>query len=182
METPVLITGAAVVLLLLACVLVLTLRGRASRRELAASLSAAQSETAELRRRLDALSEQLERQSSTMIRVDDPAFVITDAGAPELQRSVADSVVLSATVGEPLVKVVAFGHGIRRALSAESRNKIWFEMRREVRRARKQRRREMKVAWRRMQAEDRAEDTAQDSGLNSGHDSGQASPRPADAA
>jgi len=54
------------------------------------------------------------------------------------------------------VKVVAFGHGVRRALSAESRNRIWFEMRREVRRARKQRRREMKDALRRMQAAERA--------------------------
>ena len=66
-----------------------------------------------------------------------------------------DRVVLSATVGEPLVKVVSFGHGLRRALSPESRNRIWFEVRREVRRARKQRRREMKEAWRRMQAEER---------------------------
>ena len=47
--------------------------------------------------------------------------------------TVPDRVVLSATVGEPLVKAVAFGHGVRRALSAESRNRIWFEMRREVR-------------------------------------------------
>ena len=156
MEPPVLITGAAVVSLLLACALVLRSRTM-SRRELAVALSAAQSETAELRRRLDSLSEQLERQSSAVIRADDPAHVIiTDAGVPRRDPTVADRVVLSATVGEPLVKVVAFGHGVRRALSAESRNKIWFEMRREVRRARKQRRREMKDAWRRMQAEDRA--------------------------
>jgi len=152
METPVLIAGAAVVLTLLACVLMLVLHSRAeSRRELAA----AQAETAALRDRLDRLTEQLERQSSTMIRVDDPAYVITDTGAPPLEPTVPDRVVLSATMGEPLVKVVAFGHGMRRALSAESRNKIWFEVRREVRRARKQRRREMKDAWRRMQAEDR---------------------------
>jgi hypothetical protein len=172
METPVLIVGAAVVLLLVACLLVGLLRGRAkTRRELAAALSAAQQETADLRRRLDALTEQLERQSASMIRVDDPAYVITDAGAPAVELSVPDRVVLSATVGEPLVKAVALGHGIRRALSAESRNKIWFEMRREVRRARKQRRREMKEAWRRMRAEDRAAEG-----------STPASPQPADAA
>jgi len=68
----------------------------------------------------------------------------------------SDRLVLSATVGEPLVKAMALGHGVRRALSAESRNRIWFEVRREVRRARKQRRRETKEAWRRMQAEERA--------------------------
>ncbi len=157
MEPPVLIAGAAVVLLLLACVLALALRSRTrSRRDLATALAQAQAETAELRSRLDALTEQLERQSTSMISVDDPAYVITDAGSPRPEPTVPDRVVLTATVGEPLVKVVAFGHGMRRALSPESRNRIWFEMRREVRRARKQRRREMKDAWRRMQAEDRA--------------------------
>ena len=153
METPVLIAGAAVVLILLACVLAAVLRSRAESRR---ALAAARDETRELRERLDSLTEKLERQSSTMIRVDDPAYVITDAGRPVREPNVADSVVLSATVGEPLVKVVAFGHGLRRALSAESRNKIRFEVRREVRRARKQRRREMKDAWRRAQAENRA--------------------------
>lgn len=156
METPVLIAGAAAVLILLAGVLVLVLRTRSSRRELATALLAAQAETAELHSRLDAITEQLERQSSMMIRVDDPAFVITDAGAAPIEPNVSDRVVLSAAVGEPLVKVVAFGHGVRRALSAESRNRIWFEMRREVRRARKQRRREMKDAWRQVQAQERA--------------------------
>jgi hypothetical protein len=157
MESPVLIAGAAGALVLVLCVLMLVRRRSAvSRRELATALAEAQAETAELRRRLDALTQQLERQSSSMISVDDPAYVITDAGEPRPEPNVADAVVLSATVGEPLVKVVAFGHGVRRALSAESRNRIWFEMRREVRRARKQRRREMKDAWRRMQAEDRA--------------------------
>ena len=171
MEPPVLLAGAAVVAAV-ALVLALVLRSRTiSRRELAAALSAAQAETAELRRRLDALTDQLEHQSSSMIRVDDPAYVITDAGTPPLEPNIADRVVLSATVGEPLVKVVAFGHGMRRALSAESRNRIWFEMRREVRRARKQRRREMKYAWRRMQSEDRA-------GQSAAHDP----PQPADAA
>jgi len=159
MDSPVLIAVTAGALLLVLCVLVLRRRA-GSRRELAAALSEAQAETAELRSRLDALTEKLERQSSSMIRVDDPAYVITDAGEARPEPNVADAVVLSATVGEPLVKVVAFGHGVRRALSAESRNRIWFEMRREVRRARKQRRREMKDAWRRMQAEDRAAQTA----------------------
>ena len=159
MDSPVLIAGAAGALLLLLCVPMLVLRKRSvSRRQLATALAEAQAETAELRRRLDVLTEKLEHQSSSMIRVDDPAYVITDAGEPRPEPNVADALVLSATVGEPLVKVVAFGHGVRRALSAESRNRIWFEMRREVRRARKQRRREMKDAWRRMQAEERAAD------------------------
>ena len=156
MEASVLIAGIAAVLLLLGITLVVVLltllRGR---RESQHALLVAQTETAELRQRLDELNDRLERQAATMVRVDDPAYVITDAGAAP-EPNVQDRVVLSATVGEPLVKAVALGHGLRRALSAESRNKIWFEMRREVRRARKTRRREMKEAWRRVQAEDRA--------------------------
>jgi hypothetical protein len=164
MDMPVLIAVAAVVLVVVAGLVVVLLRSRAESRR---ALLAAQQDTAELRARLDSLSEQLERQSATMVRTDDPAYVITDAGSPEPPLHVPDRLVLSATVGEPLVKAVALGHGLRRALSAESRNRIWFEIRREVRRARKQRRRETKEAWRRTQAEGR---TAHDS------------PRPASAA
>ena len=164
MDTPVLIVVAAVVLVIVAGLLVELLRSRAESRR---ALLVAQQDTAELRARLDALSDQLERQSATMVSTDDPAYVITTAGAPEPPLHVPDRLVLSATVGEPLVKAMALGHGVRRALSAESRNRIWFEMRREVRRARKHRRRETKEAWRRMQAEQRS---AQDS------------PRPASAA
>jgi hypothetical protein len=65
---------------------------------------------------------------------------------------VSSRAVLSVTVGEPLVRLVAFGYGVRRALSAENRNRIAFEMRREVRRARKDRRRELKAARRSAQA------------------------------
>ncbi len=154
METPVLIAGAAVVLPLLAVVLVLLVRGRAeSRRELAA----AHAETAALRERLDALSERLESTSTALAETQEAAFLITSAGTAEPEPNVPDRVVLSATLGEPLVKVVSFGHGIRRALSAESRNKIWFEMRREVRSARRRRRRERKAFEREFRAAQRAD-------------------------
>jgi hypothetical protein len=66
--------------------------------------------------------------------------------------------VLSTTLGEPLVRTMAFAHGLARALSPESRNRIWFEVRREVRRARKQRRREVKEALRQVRADQRATD------------------------
>ena len=153
MGTPVLIAVATALLVLFVVLLILLLRSRAESRR---ALAAAVAETAELRARLDQLSEQLERTvDSDWARAAEAAYVITDAGEPRPEPNVPDRVVLTATVGEPLVKAVSFGHGLRRALSAESRNRIWFEMRREVRRARKQRRREMKDAWRRMQAEER---------------------------
>jgi hypothetical protein len=148
-----LVAGAALVLLL-GVVLVLLVRARSeSRRDLAE----AQAETAELSSRLDALTERLEEASSAMVTRDE-AFVITDAGAgAEATPTVPDSVVLTATLGEPLVKLVAFGHGMRRALSAESRNRIWFEMRREVRASRKRRRREVREHLRRTRAAERAD-------------------------
>jgi hypothetical protein len=153
MGTPVLIAAATAFLVLFAVLLIVLLRSRAESRR---ALAAAMAETAELRARLDQLSEQLERAMESDRRAQEAAYVITDAGEPRPEPNVPDRVVLTATVGEPLVKAVSFGHGLRRALSAESRNRIWFEMRREVRRARKQRRREMKEAWRRMQDQGRA--------------------------
>jgi hypothetical protein len=153
MGTPVLIGLAAAVLLLLVLLLSLLLHSRTESRR---ALASAALETAELRRRLDALDEELERGAQMeRVRAEEAAFVITDAGQPRPEPTIADRVVLSAAVGEPLVKVVSLGHGLRRALSAESRNRIRFEMRREVRRARKQRRRETKEAWRRLQSEER---------------------------
>jgi hypothetical protein len=159
MGSPLQVAAAAVVLLLVSVVLVVVLRGRtASRRALAVS----HAETELLRQRLETLEERavtLERDSAELTRTfagENASYLITDAGLEKPQPNVPDRVVLSATLGEPLVKVVAFGHGLARALSPESRNRIWFEMKREVRRARKQRRRETKQAWRAMRADQRA--------------------------
>lgn len=155
MESASLVAAAGLGLLCLVLVVVL-LRGRAvSRGQLAAS----REETAELRARLEELSRRLEETSSAVSRVvaAEDTYVITDAGSREVEpRTVPDSVVLSATLGEPLVKVVAFGHGVRRALSAESRNRIWFEMRREVRSSRRRRRQEHKEFIREGRAAQRA--------------------------
>ena len=59
----------------------------------------------------------------------------------------------SVAVGESLVRLVSLGYGVRRALSAENRNRIAFEMRREVRRSRKDRRRELRDLRRRLREE-----------------------------
>jgi hypothetical protein len=58
--------------------------------------------------------------------------------------------------------VLSFGYGVRRALSAENRNRIRFEMRREVKSARRQRRRDVKEAKRHLRhvTTDRTEDAA----------------------
>jgi hypothetical protein len=150
MESPTLVAalaagaGAAALLLLVTVVLVVA-RGRRSRADLEARLSAAQREVEDLQRRLDELTTLPEPAPEA----SDPAWVITQVGEktgaetdaqPVAPVAVPDGLVLSTTLGEPLVKVAAFSHGLRRALSAESRNRIWFEVRREVRASRRRRR------------------------------------------
>jgi hypothetical protein len=123
------------------------------RRRTDTALGAVFAGQAELRR----LLEERVAPSSAAPVAEVAEFVITDAGQdrPDVdERPVSDRVVLSATLGEPLVKAAAFTFGMRRALSAESRNRIRFAMRREVRRSRKQRKQEMRAAWRRMRAEE----------------------------
>lgn len=151
MDTTPLILAAALALLLVGA----GVAWRRDRSRLRTELTRAQTQTDELRERLDTCVRDLEHVTRTV--ADEPGtYLITDAGIEKAAPHVPDRLVLSATLGEPLVKVVALGHGLARALSAESRNKIRFEMRREVRRARKQRRRDMKEAWRQRRGEQRS--------------------------
>jgi hypothetical protein len=87
-------------------------------------------------------------------------FVITRLGSAEDQdeglerpdsRLFADLV-----LRESVVKAASFAHGVRRGLSPESRNRIWFEMRREVKRVRKARKAEEREAIREWKARQRA--------------------------
>jgi hypothetical protein len=127
--------GAAATLLLVAAVVLLT-RRRRRRVDLEAMLAASQREVDTLRHRLDELTggrpaylEELFAAPSTPSTPSAPQqaeFVITHvgegdldpAGLPEDAVAVPDRLVLSATVGEPLVKVAAFSHGVRRAVGA----------------------------------------------------------------
>ncbi len=152
------VSGALVTLLVVALVSARR-RRNSSRADLEAILAAAQREADLLRARLEELT-------AEPVAAGEQAYIITDAGhrrpevaVPEDQIAVPDRLVLSATMGEPLVKVVAFGHGVRRALSPESRNRIWFEMRREVRAARKRRRRLVREYLRDVRADDRAQES-----------------------
>ena len=153
MESPILAAaaGAAAMLLLVVAVLAVT-RRRRSRHDLEAMLAAAQRESDLLRGRLEeinarAVPRPADRPAPARSVEEQADFVITHVGEPEPEAAaptrgiaVPDRLVLSATLGEPLVKVAALSHGVRRALSAESRNRIWFEMRREVRASRRRRR------------------------------------------
>jgi hypothetical protein len=153
--------GAVIALLGVGLVTLLRRRNR-TRADLEAMLAAAQHEADDLRARLEELTALLTLAPGDTGSTQ-PAYLITDVGsAPRVavpvedQIAVPDRLVLSATLGEPLVKVAALGHGLRRALSPESRNRIWFEMRREVRAARKRRRQLLKQYQRDVRAAERA--------------------------
>ena len=93
---------------------------------------------------------------------DLPAERSADDALPMVQPLTAGQFATVA-VGESLVRVLSLGYGVRRALSAENRNRIAFEVRREVKRSRKQRRREVKEARRHLRAaqrDDLTEDAA----------------------
>jgi hypothetical protein len=58
---------------------------------------------------------------------------------------------------ESVVQAASLASGLRRALAPETRNRIRFEMKREVKRARKQRRADLRRARREWEARQRAE-------------------------
>lgn len=147
----------AVAALAMVAVAVLALLLVGERRRTSKFLVDSRSEHSALRRRVDELAERV------ACREPEGAadFVITDIGLPAGSATAETPVVgrrmmVDATLGEPLLKAATFAFGVRRALSAESRNRIRFEMRRETRRARKVRRQEMKQAWRAMRAQEPA--------------------------
>lgn len=152
------VAGACATLLIVALALWIQGRRRTSERaDLEGMLLAAQREADALRVRLDELIAVTRSPGAV------PAeYVITDLGEVRAVEPVVDPVevpdrlVLTATLGVPLVKAASFGHGLRRALSPEARNRIWFQMRREVRAARKRRRRLTREYLRDLRARERA--------------------------
>lgn len=139
---------ASVLLVLLGAVMATLLAGRRSRAREVEALAAAQADVESLRDRVDDLCTELaaSKDAATVLpsRVE---YLITAAGEPvegafpPSPDLIPERAVLSVTLGEPLVKLAAFGYALRKTLSAESRNRISFQMRREVKRARKERRR-----------------------------------------
>lgn len=94
----------------------------------------------------------------------DREFVITRLGESEPagadrtpQVSIAGPAFADALLRESVVHTAAFVHGVRRAVAPETRNRVWFEMRRELKRTRKARKVELKEALREYRARHRAE-------------------------
>ena len=95
----------------------------------------------------------------TVLDQRDDEYVITRLGAepeaepaPTLEPRLFADIVLR----ESVVKAASFAYGVRRGLSPANRNRIWFEVRREVKRARKQRKAEEREAVREWRARQRA--------------------------
>jgi len=93
-----------------------------------------------------------------------PEYVITHLGdvepEPDLEieavPTVAPGQFADIVLRETVIKSASLFHGVRRALSPENRNRIRFEMRREVKRSRKQRRADIREARREWEARQRA--------------------------
>lgn len=160
-------TAAAVLLVVLAMLLSVLAGRRRLRRELAES----QARLEELTRRVEAATAPpAPAPPGDAVVPAEREYVITAVGEPggaqprsQEQRAVAPVSArqfASVALGESLVRVVALGYGVRRALSAENRNRIAFEVRREVRRSRKQRRRDLKEAKRVLRTVGASEDAA----------------------
>jgi len=148
--------GLAVVALVLLVAL-----GRLRRRT-AHDIGAARAEATELRDRLDRLERERAEAARAPVR-DEREYTITGlgAGAPSSTSGAAEPARLEHAVfadhvlRESVIRLGSLAHGVRRALDAETRNRIRFEMRREVKRARKQRRAEQREAYREWQARQR---------------------------
>jgi hypothetical protein len=93
---------------------------------------------------------------------DRAEFVITRVGEPEPVpqpepvATVAAPVFADLVLKETVVQTASLFQGLRRALSPETRNRIRFHMRQEVKRSRKQRRAELKEVRREWAARQRA--------------------------
>jgi hypothetical protein len=147
------------VLVLLVAVLVWLLRAR---RALAQARAA--SET--LAARLDEVEQRLAApapaspQAPTASAPADREYLITHLG--EDQQTGPDAPVVPAPVfadlvlRESVVQAALLAAGLRRALSPETRHRIRFEMRRELKRARKQRRSDLRAARRQLHDRERA--------------------------
>jgi hypothetical protein len=145
--------GLALVVVLALVLLAVLIRDRSRVR---AELAATHAEAADLRSRIDALAVQIAAS-----RREPEEFVITHLGESDPGLDAADplpgdgridgKLFADLVLRETAVKAAALGHGVRRAMAPETRNRIRFEIRREVKRSRKARKEETRQVRREMQ-------------------------------
>jgi hypothetical protein len=141
-------------------VLVLVVAHQATRSRTRRELLAAQAEAAFLRKQVEEIQLRLAERDRT-------DYVITRLGEEPAEPApvqppgrIDGSLFADLLLRESVVKAAALVHGVRRGLAPEVRNRIRFEVRREVKRARRARRAETREARREWEARQRAEDAA----------------------
>lgn len=142
---------AAACALATALVLVaLLLAARALRRA-----ARAEARAAALEERVALLGSPVAEAPRPVAEADTSTFVITHLGehdAVERETAVAQPIdgrlFADIVARETVVKAASWTHGLRRALSAESRNRIRFQVRQETRQAGRERKAELKQALR----------------------------------
>jgi hypothetical protein len=165
-------------LVLLVAVLLLAVRvGRTGRRATATA-----AEVGALRDVVAVLEQQ--QRAPTVPPTTPSDYVITRVGddPPEVEerapasvsRPPADRPVVAAplfadlVLRESVVQAASLAAGVRRALAPEVRHRVRLEMKRDVKRARKQRRTDLRAARRDWEARRRAEVASEDPGLDEG--------------
>jgi hypothetical protein len=153
-----LLAGGAFALATVVLVLLAWRAAARSNRELVAARAQAQA----LADRLALVEESMARGETAPD--DTQSYVITRFGDEDPQVEAApvvgriDGKMFADIVArESAIKAVGLAHGLRRALAPEVRNRIRFEMKREVLRARKQRRADLRAALREFRARERAD-------------------------
>ncbi|WP_408895507.1 hypothetical protein ACJ5H2_11410 [Nocardioides sp. R1-1] len=131
---------------------------RQARSHTEALLAAAAQDAEALREQLAGIEAELRAKQELAPRqrpvavVDDREYVITDLGqenGPRVPARVVPAPLFAdILLRESVIKTAALAAGLRRALSPEVRNRIRFEMRREVKRSRKERKLMLKAARR----------------------------------
>lgn len=149
MDPALLVAAAAAVVVALVVVLCALLVVLSGRRRLVAELAESRARLEELDRRTETLREP-EPQAVSPVRAE-REYLITSVGQAPAQHEVEPVTgpvsarqFASLAAGESLVRILSFGYGVRRALSAESRNRIRFQMRQQVKASRRQRRRDLR--------------------------------------
>ena len=150
---------AAGLLLVVLMLAIVTVRGR---RRVARRLDAAHADAEALRVQVEEIRRRIEETPAVRAEQE---YVITGlggfetgAGAPSSTpvETVPAPMFADIVLRETVVQAASLAAGLRRALSPEVRNRIRFEMRREVKRARKQRRADLRQARREWEARQRA--------------------------
>ena len=164
------LASLAAVLVVLASVVLAALsavRRAAARADQSASAAHALSD--DLRAQVGAIEQRLGAQTGTddPVRTDVADYVITRFGDPDdpddtdgrpaagARPTVDGPLFADLVLRESVVQAASFAAGLRRALAPAHLNQVRFEMRREIKRARKQRRADLRQARREYEARGR---------------------------